>query len=451
MPFRQRTQIKRFIHKSFSRLGQAKGYFDLKKSQWLARPKLKKIQEKKLRNIIKHAYNNVEYYHALFKSLNLHPTDVKNVDDLCKIPILTRLQIQKDPEKIIAHDADRKRCITSRTSGSTGRPLVLTFDDDALINRGSRSLRHFFESGCHLNDKIVRFTSPSRSLRSRTHTPWFNQLGFLRRKHLSVLDKIDNNISSLLAYSPDVIEGYPSTLWLIANTVQDKQIEGINPRIVCCTAELLPQDVRKKINSAFEVELFDQYGSVEFGTFAWECQEHNGYHMDIESVVVEFLRNGENVSPEEKGEIVVSGLFNLAMPLIRYSLGDIGRFSTERCSCGRGLPLMKIIDGRTDDFLVLPSGTIISPRNINLLEYVDGIAAYRIVQKERDKLEVQVVADSGFSPETISRTRDRILRGCLGEDIEINVEIVDEIPRDISGKMRSVVSEVKKTSTTQSG
>ncbi len=108
---------------------------------------------------------------------------------------------------------------------------------------------------------------------------------------------------------------------------------------------------------------------------------------------------------------------------------------------------MKIIEGRTDDFLVLPSGTIISPRNISILEYVDGIAAYRIVQKENDKFKVQVVAESGFSPKTISQIRNRILKGCLGEDVEIKVEIVDEIPRDKAGKMRAVVSEVKRAST----
>lgn len=408
---------------------------------------LKKIQEKKLRSIIKHAYENVEYYHTLFKSLNLHPSDVKKVDDLCKIPILTKSQVHKNSGTIIACNADRNRCVTSRTSGSTGRPLIITFDNGAFNNIGSRSLRHYFECGGHLRDKIARFTSPHHSLRARGHTPWFNQLGFLRRKYFSVFDKIDNHISSLLNYSPDVIEGYPSTLWLIANAVQDRQIDGINPRIICCTAELLLQDVRRKINSAFNVKLFDHYGSTEFGTFAWECQEHNGYHMDIESVVVEFLRNGENVSLGEKGEIAVTGLFNFAMPLIRYSIGDIGGSSIETCSCGRGLPLMKIIGGRTDDLLVLPSGTIISPRNIDLLEYIDGIAAYRIVQKKQDNFIVQVVAESSFSQKTILQIKDQILKGCVGEDIEISVKLVDEIPRDKSGKIRAVVSEVKKTAT----
>ncbi len=444
MLFPERTQIGRFISKSFSQLRQTRQYLDLKKSQWLPRETLEKIQEKKLRNIVRYSYENVEYYHELFKSLNLNPSDVENVDDLHQIPILKKSQIQESFQKIIAHGVNRNRCASSRTSGSSGRPLTILFDEYAADNIGSRSFRYFFECGGHLRDKIAHFTNPHRSIR---HTSWFNHLGFLRRKYFSVFDKTENHISDLLDYSPDVIESYPSILWLIAQTVQDKHIEGINPRLIFCTAELLPQDVRKKINSTLNADLIDQYGSAEFGTFAWECPEHNGYHMDIESIVVEFLKNGENVSPGEKGEIVVTGLFKFAMPLIRYSIGDIGSPSSDQCSCGRGLPLMKIVEGRADDFLVLPSGTIISPRNINLLEYIDGIASYRIIQEKPDKLRVQVVASGDFSQEIIPQVKSEILRGCLGEDMEISVEMVDEIPRDKAGKIRAVVSEVKKTAT----
>ena len=441
LAFYQRKPIKRLIDNSFFQITQSRQYFKLKKSQWLSRAILKKIQEKKLRTIIKYAYYNVQYYHDLFKSLNLTPSDIKNVNDLNQIPILTKSQIQNKSQKIIACNIDKNSCTSNTTSGSSGKPLTLLFDKNAMSNIGSRHIRNYFESGGHLRDKIVTFTNPNRF----AHMKWFNHLGFLSKKYLSVFDRIENNISKLLEYSPDVIESYPSVLLLIVNTIQDKNIEGLNPRLILSTAELLSQNVRKKINSTFNIELFDQYGSAEFGTFAWECQEHNGYHMDIESVVVEFLKNGENTSPGEKGEIVVTGLFNFAMPLIRYSLGDVGSYRIEQCSCGRRLPLMKIIEGRTDDFLVLPSGTIISPRNVNFLENVDGISEYRIIQKKPNKILVQITKGTNFSQKTVSQAKEEIRSGCLGEDIIINVEIVDQIPRDKSGKIKAVVSEVNKT------
>lgn len=433
-------QVKKVLKTSLSQILQTRKFISLRKTQWLSYQKLRNIQQKKVQAIIKYAYHNVEYYHNLFKSLNLSPNEIKTIDDLNKIPILTKSKIQNESQKIIAYTKDRNQCISSTTSGSSGKPLTIFFDKNAINNIKSRYLRQYFESGGHPRYKIVHFTNPNRFGQKRL----VQNLGFLSKKHLSVLDKTSNQIRNLLEVSPDVIEGYPSILWLIANAIDDNNITGINPKLVFSSAELLLQNVRKKINSTFNVEMFDQYGAAEFGTFAWECPEHNGYHMDIESVVVEFVRDGEPVSPEEKGEIVVTGLFNSAMPLIRYSIGDIGSCSLERCCCGRNLPLMKIVEGRTDDFVILPSGNIISPRHINFLENVEGIKSYRIIQKKQNELLVQITKDTGFSEKTIPQAKNEILNGCLGEDLGIFVEIVDEIPRDKSGKIRAVISELNK-------
>lgn len=433
-------QIARFVNKSVSQLRQIKKFYDLKKSQWLTNPMLQRIQEKKLRSVIKHAYNHVPYYHHLLKSLSLNPNDIQKVDDLCKIPILTKSEIQNNFEKITANNLDRDRCSSNRTSGSTGMPLTILYDNYAHTSIGSRHLRSYFECGLKFSDRIDHFSDPRHFNRNKS---WFNHLGFLRKKNFAVFDSIDDHITKLIEHPPDAIEGYPSILFLIAKKVQDRKIREINPRLIFTTAELLIEGIRKKINSVFDTELFDRYGSVEFGTFAWECQRHNGYHLDIEDVVVEFLKNGEPVSPGERGEIVVTSLFSYAMPLIRYSIGDVGTLSNEQCSCGRGLPLMKIIDGRADDFLVLPSGKIISPRNIGTLEYIDGISGWRIIQEKKDKIIVQIVKGENFSQKTIEQVKEKVLTGCLGENVEIVVKLVEEIPKNESGKIRMVMSKVK--------
>jgi phenylacetate-CoA ligase len=433
-------QITRVAYKSVSQLRQINQFYDLKKSQWLTHPMLQRVQEKKLRSIIKYAYDHVAYYHQLLKSLNLNPNDIQKVDDLCKIPILTKSEIQNNFEKITANNLDRNRCFSNKTSGTTGMPLTILYDDNAHTSIGSRHLRSYFECGLKFSDRIDHFSDPHHFHRNIS---WFNHLGILRKRNLSVFDRIDDHITKLIEHPPDAIEGYPSILFLIARKVQDRKIKEINPRLIFSTAELLIEGIRKKINSVFGTELFDRYGSVEFGTFAWECQRHNGYHLDIEDVVVEFLKNGETVSPGEKGEIVVTSLFNYAMPLIRYSLGDIGTLSNEQCSCGRGLPLMKIIDGRSDDFLVLPSGKRISPRNIGTLEYIDGIARWKIIQEKKDKIIVQIVKGENFSQETVEQVKEKVLRGCLGENVEIVIKLVEKIPEDRSGKIRMILSKVK--------
>jgi phenylacetate-CoA ligase len=212
--------------------------------------------------------------------------------------------------------------------------------------------------------------------------------------------------------------------------------------LIFTTSEMLTKKFRNTIDSAFNTHLFDQYGSVEFGTFAWECPEHNGYHIDAEDIVVEFLNKDQNVAFGEQGEIVVTSLSNYVMPLIRYSLGDIGIPSDERCSCSRGLPKMEIICGRKDEFLCLPSGKLISPRNVGSLEYVSGITSFKIIQERKDRIVVQVVKGKDFSLESINKIKEVILIGCFRENVDVIVKPVTQIDMDASGKNRMIISKV---------
>ena len=435
------SQFQRIASKPISQLNQINHFYSLRKSQWLTRSQLQKLQEKKLRNIIKHCYKHVKYYNQLFKSLNLHPADIKNIEDLNKIPILTKSKIQNSPEKLISNNLLLKDCYFTRTSGSTGIPLKIIIDENTHTCIGSRQLRYYSACGVKPRDTISTFSAPHHFNKSKS---WINLLGFFKKQNYSVFDPIDNHIKQLLLRNPDVIQAYPSILSLIAQRIEETLIHKINPRLIITTSESMSQALRKKINSAFQSEIFDQYGSTEFGTFAWECSEHNGYHIDIEDCIVEFLNNGEAVSPGENGEIVVTSLSNYAMPLIRYSLGDIGTPSNEKCSCGRGLPLIKKINGRIDDFLTLPSGQLLSPRNLGTLEYIEGIAKFRIIQEYKDKIIVQVVKGAYFCAKTVKQIQSNILQGCLGENLQIIVETVEDIPRDKSGKQRMILSKVTK-------
>jgi phenylacetate-CoA ligase len=131
------------------------------------------------------------------------------------------------------------------------------------------------------------------------------------------------------------------------------------------------------------------------------------------------------------------------MPLIRYKLGDIGTFTHEECDCGRGFPLIKSIEGRTDDFLILPSGRKISPRVINVIEDIPGVSRYKTIQETKNRIVVNLVKGEGFSEKTIYEINKHIKAGCLGEDVEVDVKLVKELPLEKRGKLRAVVSNVK--------
>ena len=144
---------------------------------------------------------------------------------------------------------------------------------------------------------------------------------------------------------------------------------------------LLTPEQRRLIGSAFG-DVRDVYGAVEFGDIAWECERHEGYHVNADCLVVELLRDGRPALQGEAGEVVCTSLQSYAMPLIRYRLGDEGVFSTDRCGCRRGLPLLKVISGRADDCIHLPDGGLISPRAlVSALAYIEGVRQYRIAQE----------------------------------------------------------------------
>jgi phenylacetate-CoA ligase len=131
------------------------------------------------------------------------------------------------------------------------------------------------------------------------------------------------------------------------------------------------------------------------------------------------------------------------MPLIRYKLGDIAIPIDTKCSCGRGFPLIKEIEGRDDDFFTLPSGKEISPRMINVIEFIPGIQEYKIIQEKKERIVVKLVKNHEFSKRTISEVKNKISIGCLGEEVEVVIESVKELPKERTGKKRAVLSKVR--------
>jgi phenylacetate-CoA ligase len=161
---------------------------------------------------------------------------------------------------------------------------------------------------------------------------------------------------------------------------------------------------------------------------------------------MEFLdENGIPVSPGEKGEIAYTSLFNYAMPLIRYAIGDVGAISLEECPCGRKLPLMKVVEGRRDSFLVMPEGRLLSPRVVTnaMSKFFYEIAQYRFIQKKIDFFEVLIQARDNLDENFLDKLADYLKHSLgLNNDVTIIVKSVDKIPLSKVGKLATVISEI---------
>jgi phenylacetate-CoA ligase len=269
-----------------------------------------------------------------------------------------------------------------------------------------------------------------------------NKIGFLKWENIPIFNPVGSILESLKRSEPDVISAYPSMLTLLSKEIRKQNISGINPRFILAGGETLTVKAENEISEAFKSKIFRTYGAEEFSLLAFECKKHSGYHIISDAIILEILKNEKYVSEGEEGEIIVTGLINYTMPLIRYKLGDIGTFTNKKCTCGSGYPLIKNIEGRTDDFLILPSGRKISPRVINIIEDFPGVSRYKTVQEAKDRIVVNLVKEKGFNPESINEIKKHIIAGCLGEDVEVEVNLVKEIPLERTGKLRAVVSNV---------
>jgi phenylacetate-CoA ligase len=257
---------------------------------------------------------------------------------------------------------------------------------------------------------------------------------------ISLYDSPKKITDTLRQYNPDVIYSFPSIFKTISRFL-DNGLK-LNPRLIFTHGETLTASSRENIRSTFNADVYNTYGSTEFNRLAFECSEHSGYHMITDCAIIEIVKDGQCVSPGEEGEIIITGLYNEAMPFIRYKLGDIGIMADYDCACGRGWPLIKSIEGRSDDFITLPSGKRISARIINVIEDVPGIIQYRTIQEKRDKFVVQVVAGKDFTSDSERQIGEKIRSGCFGEYVNVDVELVDELQRERTGKLRAIVSNV---------
>jgi len=423
----------------------------LEESQWWKPEELQNYQNKRLKSLIHHAYTNVPYYHDLFHSLNLSPSDITTREDLVKLPILTKEDIRKNPEKFIAQNIPRSSLIHQSTSGSSGNVFEYAIDKNTLSISRAAGLRGWGFAGYNVGDKIVTLAGSSLLPKS---LPLHTKIRFKFSRNLPLSsynlnsERLDEYLQEIIEFNPGYIRGYPSSIAILAERALERGIDTISPYAVMTTAETLSKSQRETISSAFHCDVFDQFGCFDGGANACECAQHSGYHISVERSVHEFLDdNGYSVAFGENGHIILTDLWNYAMPFIRYDAGDMGVPTDRACPCGRGLPLLERITGRTVELLVLPDGRRLPGLLLtDIFEHGDVVGAiqdYQIVQEKVDEFVVNIVKSDRYSPE-ITGEIQQFFGGHLGRDVEIRFNFLDEIPRTDANKRRIVICKVKK-------
>ena len=418
---------------------------ELERSQWFKREALFDIQRVKLKALIKHAYANVPYYHRVFKDRGLRPNDIKSVEDLNRLPKLTKDNIRSNFDDMVATNFSRAEMIPYATGGSTGEPLQFYITKDYINSKSASELRAYSWCGYNLGDKhAVLWGSPvdlkkSEELRNRI-VNFFDRCIMLNCFRMSK-EYMKMYVYRLEKFKPKIVRGYASAVYLFAKFMLHEGVDNIKPKAVITAAETLFDHERTTIEKAFGCEVYDFYGAREAAAISSECSEHSGYHISAENYVLECVKEGERAASGGTGVILVTNLHNYAMPFIRYEIGDLGRLSDEVCSCGRGLPLMSSIEGRTTDIIVTQDGNFISTPVLTLIFKNLPVKQYQVIQEKSEKIIVKIVRGSKYSKKD-TRYIMRGMRKFIGKGVQIRLEFVDSIPLTNSGKKKPIISKI---------
>jgi phenylacetate-CoA ligase len=421
----------------------------LNKTQWWSYSELEKFQLKKLKQLLKHANDNVPYYHDLFKKLNFKPEYITNVKDLNKLPILTKEIVNKNFNNLYARNYLKEKFILSSTSGSTGTPMKFYIDAKWQACNLSAAYRAWNWAGYKLGDKMVTLWGAHSDINGTRKIDKIREY-LLRKKYLDAFNLTDENmavyVKILSKFKPKIIHTYASAIFLFSEYLKKEGINFIQPKAILTTADMLYPYQRKSIEDTFNCKIFDYYSGRDTSLQAAECPEHIGYHMSIENAVVEFIKQNESVSPGETGKLILTDLCNYAMPFIRYEIGDLGSPSDESCACGRNLPIMKSFKGRILDYIITPEGNRIPGEYFHciIIEHnIQGIKEFQILQESINKLTVHIVKNSNEKTNDVNRFIS-VIQKEVGQKVEIELKYVSSIKRTPSGKLRHVVSNINK-------
>ena len=258
-------------------------------------------------------------------------------------------------------------------------------------------------------------------------------------------EKLDGFILQLQQIRPTMLFGYPSALAHIAEYAEQKGIplHNLGIKVAFVTSERLYEHQREKIESVFACRVANGYGGRDAGFIAHQCPV-GGMHITADDIIVEIIdAQGQVLPTGELGEIVVTHLATRDFPFIRYRTGDMGVLSAATCACGRGLPLLEEIQGRTTDFVVAQDGTVLHGLAlIYVLRDLEGVASFKITQHTLEHTSVQIVRgeayQTAFEEKIISVFKKR-----LGAGVQVSIEYTEQIAKEQSGKFRYVVSHVK--------
>jgi phenylacetate-CoA ligase len=422
--------------------------YQLENSQWKSAAEIETAQFQQLHILLKHAQQNVPYYTKLFEKHSIQIPERMDRAFFEKIPISQRTAYQDCGDDFGSKKMPEGhgQMVVARTSGSTGQPLKFGRSSITQTIWRALSTREHLWHGRDFTKKIgaIRIAPPDYALAPAGVQTENWGAGIDKvfvsgpTVFLNASSPLEGQLEWLLREKPSYLLSFPSSLVALTRYAEQKGVKLPEIFELRCVGEKLSAEHRAYLKDKWQAKVTDMYSCEEMGYLALQCPKNEHYHIQSESVFVEIVdENGRACAPGTRGRVVITSLNNFVTPFIRYDIGDIAEYGAP-CSCGRGLPVIQHIHGRTRNRLLLPNGENRMPRLGEFVIYKKyddaGIRQLKCIQHSLEKVELQIVAARTFTEIEQNDLIDILLKN-LDHNFTVELTFPTEILRNPNGKL----------------
>jgi phenylacetate-CoA ligase len=416
----------------------------LRETQFLPYERIREYQFNKLKKLLNHSYENVPYYRRIFEEIGAEPKDIRNFNDFKRIPILTKEIIRNDFNRLIAKNISEHELIPNSTGGSTGEPLSFYQDHNYELWADAARIRGWYHlAGCESGDTCAILWGAMHEVKEdfsflerlrdifKSGEIWLNAFNLSDERKIEFMRWCQ-------FFKPRLLRGYVTAIKDLAFFLENHNLSFPRLKGIIFGAESVDNNTQEYIEKIFGAPSYNTYGGRELSLIAMECSYKNGLHEVSENNYIEFEAI-DLVGYKNAGNLIITNLNNYAMPFIRYRIGDIGIPGTvQRCGCGRGLPLIAQVIGRTTEVLVFHDGTRIAGEMFIHLMKDFPLTEYQFVQTSDSRITLRFKRSDKVNDKLKKNIR-QTYKAYLPKNVKILFEAVDSFDKTVTGKFRFVL------------
>lgn len=418
-----------------------KRYFELINNYYINNLDYYSYQELLFKKLLIHAYKNVPYYNKLFNDIGYNPNNFKSLDDLQKIPILTKDILKSNYNNLISNQFKNLFFKKGYTSGTTGSPVCILRDYNSIVFEEASINWHWSLCGWNKNSKIAILRGKRIKPVDNLKPPFWKYFNYKKELVLSsyhLNEKyIKYYVDELIKFNPNILRAYPSTTYLLAKYLNDINKNISIPYVYTASEPLYPiqrELIEKRLNS----KIFDFYGQAERVIFGFECKYNDGFHLNPLYGIAELVETDNNGF----GYLVGTSLNNYSMPLIRYKLDDTTRYKNNSCRCGSNMKLIEPIFSKSEDYIRTKDERKISGSLVTFIfkPFIE-IKESQIIQHENYDIEIIVVPASNYT-EKNNNNLINSMKSVVGTDINVCITLKESIERSKNAKFKWIISKI---------